>query len=272
MNQPLLHNRTKAQLELYLKNPSHALLLTGPEGVGKLYVAKWLAEEQGSTHSVVEKQEKLSTISIEQIRTLYSQTKTGREQTIIIHDSHSLGIEAQNAFLKLLEEPPANTRFILTANKARDLLATIRSRVRSVEVYAPSESQLIKYFNDQSDEFVQLVRISGGLPSTISKALSGENYKEALLEQMGEAKQFYSGDKFSRHKILIANSYEKQWSKTFLQNTLTIIKALINAKSTDSSALKKLAYQANLTQTTITNLTKVPGNPKIHLTKLAEML
>lgn len=47
--------------------------------------------------------------------------------------------EAANAFLKLLEEPPANTTIILTSNLSASLLPTIRSRVAAVRV-APLSS------------------------------------------------------------------------------------------------------------------------------------
>lgn len=49
-------------------------------------------------------------------------------RVVLIADAHQLNAEAGNALLKALEEPPANTVFILTAPQATDLLPTIVSR------------------------------------------------------------------------------------------------------------------------------------------------
>ena len=68
---PLLHARTKTQLELYLAHPNHALILAGPVGVGKKHVALWLSDQLNIYHHIIERQEKLSAITIEQIRELY---------------------------------------------------------------------------------------------------------------------------------------------------------------------------------------------------------
>jgi DNA polymerase-3 subunit delta' len=68
-------------------------------------------------------------------------------------------VPAANSFLKILEEPPKNTIFILTTNKIRDLLPTIVSRVRTVvfstvsfeylveklvELYPNSDKEMVK--------------------------------------------------------------------------------------------------------------------------------
>ncbi|QMU27187.1 DNA polymerase III subunit [Adhaeribacter radiodurans] len=52
---------------------------------------------------------------------------------------------AANALLKLLEEPPANTIFLLVANSADKLLATILSRTQMVKVRAFTDEEIITY-------------------------------------------------------------------------------------------------------------------------------
>ena len=55
-------------------------------------------------------------------------------------------IQAQNSILKLIEEPPERTVFILTVNKKNRLLPTILSR--TVLIYFPErcEHEVLKYF------------------------------------------------------------------------------------------------------------------------------
>ncbi|MDE2025028.1 MAG: hypothetical protein KGJ07_00880, partial [Patescibacteria group bacterium] len=56
------------------------------------------------------------------------------EKAIIIYDAHLATTEAQNALLKLLEEPPTNTRIILTASSIRPFLPTVLSRCKIIEL------------------------------------------------------------------------------------------------------------------------------------------
>ena len=65
---------------------------------------------------------------------------TGDEQVFILGDAEHLvpqeaSPEAANALLKLLEEPPSGSRFILTSSRPESLLETIRSR--SLEIHLP---------------------------------------------------------------------------------------------------------------------------------------
>jgi len=273
LKDPLLHPRSQKQLNLYLKKPSHGLILHGPKGIGKTFVAKWLAgklESDGTT--VVEKLEKQSTISIDQIRTLYSQTKTGRKQTIVIQNAQELGTEAQNAFLKLLEEPPEGTTFILTLDRLEGVLPTIQSRAQAIELLRPSEAALVDYFNQSSDDFMQLSRSVGSLPAKVATSLSDEEYKQQILDNMQRAKMFYSSGSYSRHKILIEINYEKEKFEPLLRDLYTIIITLLKARSSDANSIKKLAYQTKLLDEVSNAVLDRPGNPKIQLTKLAEML
>ena len=58
----------------------------------------------------------------------YVQSQEGGCKVYLLYRAESMSAEAQNALLKVLEEPPAETVFILTCNVANSLLQTIRSR------------------------------------------------------------------------------------------------------------------------------------------------
>jgi len=57
----------------------------------------------------------------------------GRSRVVIIDPADAMNTEAQNAFLKTLEEPPPHVAFVLVAVRGQRLLPTIRSRCRRVE-------------------------------------------------------------------------------------------------------------------------------------------
>ena len=71
-------------------------------------------------------------IQVDQIRAMASDAYTRPQQAdkkiYVIKDAGSMNISAQNAALKILEEPPVYAVFILCADSAESLIATIRSR------------------------------------------------------------------------------------------------------------------------------------------------
>ncbi|HXF75616.1 MAG TPA: DNA polymerase III subunit delta' [Methylomirabilota bacterium] len=133
----------------------HAYLFLGPEGVGKRTVALALAKaihcEEGfndycggcvsclrisdGNHPdlrwiapLADKKE----ISIQQIRELERELSyrsfAGKRKVAVIDPATLMNAAAQNALLKTLEEPPADSLIILIASNAGDLLPTVRSR------------------------------------------------------------------------------------------------------------------------------------------------
>lgn len=65
-----------------------------------------------------------------------------RKRVFIINDAEGMTEEAQNAFLRLLEEPPRNHIFILTVSNSAGLLPTVLSRCKILKFYLLSQSQI----------------------------------------------------------------------------------------------------------------------------------
>jgi DNA polymerase III delta prime subunit len=80
-------------------------------------------------------------VRIGQVRALQSalrlRSHQGGRRAAVIADAEWLNLEAQNALLRLLEEPPEETTLILVATGASGLLATVRSRCQRV-VWPPA--------------------------------------------------------------------------------------------------------------------------------------
>ena len=60
----------------------------------------------------------------------------GKKKTIILEHADKMLDSSRNALLKILEEPPAHTRFILTSSRRQAIIPTILSRVRSYRFLA----------------------------------------------------------------------------------------------------------------------------------------
>ncbi|MPN36464.1 hypothetical protein SDC9_183973 [bioreactor metagenome] len=65
----------------------------------------------------------------------------GGRQVVIIHEAHTMQLAAANSLLKILEEPPADLVFILTAQNGDSLLPTILSRCTWVKVNGQEAEQ-----------------------------------------------------------------------------------------------------------------------------------
>lgn len=76
---------------------------------------------------------KTEVVNVDEIRKIcndaYIKPNEAKTKVYIIPNADKMQIQAQNAFLKVLEEPPQNILFILCCTSAQQLLLTIRSRV-----------------------------------------------------------------------------------------------------------------------------------------------
>ena len=122
------------------KIPS-AILFCGPKGVGKTTCARIYAREINKEFIQLEdydyafnifELDAASNRKIDDIRDLLEKVKIppqlGKYKVYIIDEVHMLTKEAENAFLKTLEEPPPHIVFILATTEKNKILPTILSR------------------------------------------------------------------------------------------------------------------------------------------------
>ncbi|WP_392566717.1 DNA polymerase III subunit delta' [Utexia brackfieldae] len=106
-------------------------------------------------HLMVEKDKKF--ISVEQVRQLtekvYEHAQQGGAKVIWIDNAVLMTEAAANALLKTLEEPPANTYFILTDNQVQRLMPTIRSRCFQFMIAAPELVVGMKWLQPQYPDY-----------------------------------------------------------------------------------------------------------------------
>ncbi|HSW80516.1 MAG TPA: hypothetical protein VLG47_07085 [Candidatus Saccharimonadales bacterium] len=282
MDEPILHSTTKLQLEKFLSRPSHAVIISGPEGIGKHTISIWLGKQLLGLQDSIENYPYISivqpdgqSISIQAMRDLANFTKLkipkskrSISRLVIIEQAQLLTTEAQNALLKLLEEPPEGTVLILTAPNDQSLLSTIRSRAQKIHLQMPSSNQLASFFESkdyEASKINQALLMSGGLPG-LMQALLGQSDEHPLIKASQTARLILKSDAFTRQCLI--DSLAKQ--RVELGRLLFMIKQMAHAaiaqnavRGSDASIIRwqKIQTAAYTAETELT----VNAQPKLVL-------
>lgn len=147
--------------------------------------------------------DKNGSISVDAIRALYEQTRgrSAAQRAVIIDDADRMTPQAQEAFLKLLEEPSSHTHFILTAHQADKLLPTIRSRVQTVVVPRISEQMsrdLLASHELSEAEVNQILFVAAGRPAALQTLAADAPSREKTIQLIKDARRFVSGKRFDQ--------------------------------------------------------------------------
>lgn len=218
MEKPIFNPASEKLIIKISQKTPQSLLVTGESRSGLTTAAKYIALSKNITPTILlpEKDEKVDLekgiISVELMRQLYdtTKTKTPDERIFIIDYAERMTVQAQNAFLKLLEEPNAGIYFILVSNSVSKLLPTILSRVEKLEI-KPITTDQSNELLDQLDvknpkKRQQLLFIADGLPAELTKLVDDNAYFENRSDMVRDARQFLGGNTYQ--KLMIANKYK----------------------------------------------------------------
>ena len=129
------------------------------QACGKCQDCLWLSTEHPNLKVIDNESEEGASknISIESIRSIkkfveLSSHSIGGKKVILINNAESLTINAANALLKILEEPPENSYLILTAQNISSLLPTIISRCVMFKAPTPSADDARSFLKTEGYE------------------------------------------------------------------------------------------------------------------------
>lgn len=198
---------------------THAWLITGPPGSGRSVAALCFAaalqctSDEGpgcgrcractttmaGTHADVRQvvPEGLS-IGVDEMRTIVQvasrRPSTGRWQVVLIEDADRLTEGAANALLKVVEEPPSSTVFVLCAPSVdpEDIAVTLRSRCRHIALVTPSASAIAQVLVDSdglaADTATWAASVSGGHVGRARRLATDPEARERRQRALGLAR------------------------------------------------------------------------------------
>lgn len=173
----------------------HAFIIEGPSGSGKTYLARSVAAAMAKTEADVNKimssqspdvmeiglADKAKTIGIAAVRDIKERANLVPNDLdfkfFIIENAEALTTQAQNALLKIIEEPPRETYFMLLTKTVSSLLPTVRSRAVLLRMQVFSDDELRdfargkKEFSD-SAALERCIPFAGGSIGALAELMS----------------------------------------------------------------------------------------------------
>ncbi|MDH3374578.1 MAG: hypothetical protein OEM85_14530 [Gammaproteobacteria bacterium] len=188
----------------------HAVLLTGPSGVGKRAAATWIAAqrlgaadtrsrpvyptprlEHADLHLISPADDK-EAIGIGQIRELVAKfsltSYEGGGKVAIIEPANAMTPNAANSLLKTLEEPSGDALLILIADRTGRLPATIFSRCQRIAIAPPAEAEALAWLEQYQPgaAWSEALHLSGNAPLAAVGALEQLDTHQAMARDFGD--------------------------------------------------------------------------------------
>ncbi len=171
----------------------HSIIISSADKKSREEAIKKIFRKKGKNQKVKENPDTLiidqeKAIGIESIRKiknwLSKKAYQEKKRFILIYQAQNLTPEAQNAFLKTLEEPPLNTIIILITDNSYQLLPTIISRC---QVIRPKKTTVDCSLQDK--QFAEILNKNIGKKIIFAHNRGGERQK--FLSWINEQKQYY---------------------------------------------------------------------------------
>ena len=172
-------------------NLSHAQLISGEDGIGKSILAEILGKLilNGDLNreyvDIINYKPSKASFGVDDVREIIDEVnkKPFDKKVIIIHQGNKLTIQAQNALLKTIEEPPTEVYIIILCESLELILDTIKSRCEIYKLTPLTKDELYKYiaikgYDYSEEEKSSAIAFSEGIPGRIDRYFSDTELQE----------------------------------------------------------------------------------------------
>lgn len=160
-------------------------------------------------------------IKIEEIRKIIYESSLkpyeAMKRVFIINDAERMTPEAQNAFLKLLEEPPKNHILILTSSNISGILPTVTSRCKTVKFYSLSQDRIKDFLQGEGIEEDKAVLFSHMAMGSLGRAIDFK--KRDIIPQRDQV----IDDFFLRKSALLREKVLSDYTEGDIEETLYML-------------------------------------------------
>lgn len=209
------------------KSLSHAHLIVGVDGIGKSKLARIFALQiLGGLDTrqyvdIINYSPKKASFGVDEVRELITEVNKkpfeGNKKVIIIHEGNKLTIQAQNALLKTIEEPPSGVFIIMLCESLELVLDTIKSRCQIYKLTPLTKDEIAEYVkninsNATETEIIASLAYSEGVPGRAERFLTDnslKNLRELLLDVLGEANNGAADVLLKHENLLLAYKENK---------------------------------------------------------------
>jgi DNA polymerase III delta prime subunit len=216
-------------------------------------------------------------IGIEQIRLLGGRLSLGSRskeevRLVVIKEAELLGREAQNAMLKILEEPVAGVYFLIFGSSLDAVLPTVRSRCQILSLGQPSETEVVGFAKQNfglDEPSANLIWLQAGRRiSQFMDICRDEELRAKSQELLARAKEFLGADRFNKFKVLKAFS-DRALARDFIEALILILGLVTeqNIKLGKFDQALELKYKLSQSEEALARI-KSGGNVKITLAGL----
>ena len=237
-----LHAETKQQLQNFIDNPGHALLLSGLDDglVNDLArtiaatllhtTAAKLLQQPGYKEYSASENQRIAVAEVREIAAFFMLKSLGTDgvkRVVVIGSAQLMTLPAQHALLKMLEEPPTDTVLVLATSLPGALLPTVHSRCQKILVrQTSSHDSLADPMSVDSRYTTEYVKHFLGLPvfavDTIAKERSqAVVFIEQLLFMSQKAIGVNPSKQWQRIMAASLTAYEALCSKGNVKLALT---------------------------------------------------
>ncbi|MBT4937454.1 hypothetical protein HON22_06070 [Candidatus Peregrinibacteria bacterium] len=167
---------------------------------------------------------------IRAIQKLLQEKPLGKYKICIISNIERLNIEAANAFLKSVEEPPKGTIFLFTSSRESQILPTLISRVRMIRFNLLHDDLILKQLTSStSNEILEYAQGRIGIAMELDKNL--EKFQKVKSSYSNIHEVFHSMNTVKRFALAAKLSENIEELYNFIEHSLFYLRSQLHSKN-----------------------------------------